>query len=137
LSRRTRGLALVALLLAVPASAGFGIAGPAAGHERTDGSAALDRPSVGDAARSDLGTFLVTCYALRGRTADGGHASLDVVAVDPSVVPLGTRLVIDGVGVRVAADTGRKIRGRHLDVWAPTRDECVRFGAQRLRVWLG
>jgi 3D (Asp-Asp-Asp) domain-containing protein len=51
------------------------------------------------------------------------------------VVPLGTRLVIDKVGTRVAADTGRGIRGRRLDIWEPSVGACTRFGRRQLRVW--
>src|SRR5205823_4062063 len=52
--------------------------------------------------RGGLGTFTITCYALGGSTASGRPASSDVVAVDPRVIPLGTRVLIAGIGVRTA-----------------------------------
>jgi 3D (Asp-Asp-Asp) domain-containing protein len=82
-----------------------------------------------------LGRFEVTCHTGKGVTALGRPSSRETVSVDPRVVPLGTRLVIEGVGTRVAADTGRSIRGRRLDVWEPSAAACTRFGRQRLRVW--
>lgn len=49
--------------------------------------------------------------------------------------PFGTRLYIDQVGPRVAADTGAAITGRRLDIWEPTAAACVKFGRKQLRVW--
>jgi 3D (Asp-Asp-Asp) domain-containing protein len=51
------------------------------------------------------------------------------------VVALGTRLVIEGIGPRLAADTGRSIRGQRLDIWEPSAAACKRFGRRQLRVW--
>jgi 3D (Asp-Asp-Asp) domain-containing protein len=82
-----------------------------------------------------LGSFEVSCHTGKGVTASGRPSSREIVSVDPRVVPLGTRLVIEGVGTRVAADTGRSIRGRRLDIWEPSAAACTRFGRRRLRVW--
>ncbi|MGH9104881.1 MAG: 3D domain-containing protein, partial [Acidimicrobiales bacterium] len=76
--------------------------------------------NVASTARTSLGTFLVTCYDLTGITASGAIAGPESVAVDPSVVPLGTHVYIDGVGARTADDTGGAIIGQHLDIWEPT-----------------
>jgi 3D (Asp-Asp-Asp) domain-containing protein len=51
------------------------------------------------------------------------------------MVPLGTRLVIDKVGTRVAADTGGDIKGRRLDIWEPSMAACTQFGRKQLHVW--
>jgi N-acetylmuramoyl-L-alanine amidase len=82
-----------------------------------------------------LGSFEVTCHTGKGVTASGRPSSRETVSVDPRVVPLGTPLVIEGVGRRVAADTGRSIRGQRLDIWAPSAVACTRFGRRQLRVW--
>ncbi|MBW3669554.1 MAG: 3D domain-containing protein [Actinobacteria bacterium] len=84
----------------------------------------------------DLGVFSATCYALRGTTASGRPAGPDVIAVDRRVIPLGSRVVVEGIGERIAADTGGAIVGRKIDVWKSSSAECNRFGRQNLRVWL-
>ena len=83
----------------------------------------------------ELGVFEVTCHSGKGVTASGRPSSRGTVSVDPQVVPLGTRLVIDEVGTRVAADTGGAIKGRRLDIWEPSVAACTRFGRRQLRVW--
>jgi 3D (Asp-Asp-Asp) domain-containing protein len=82
-----------------------------------------------------LGRFEVSCHTGKGVTASGRPSSRETVSVDPRVVPLGTRLVIEGVGPRVAADTGGAIKGRRLDIWEPSAAACTRFGRRQLRVW--
>jgi 3D (Asp-Asp-Asp) domain-containing protein len=82
-----------------------------------------------------VGVFEVTCHTGPGRTASGRPSSREIVSVDRSVFPFGTRLFIDGVGLRTAADTGPSLRGRRLDIWEPTEAACTEFGRKRLRVW--
>jgi 3D (Asp-Asp-Asp) domain-containing protein len=98
---------------------------------------ALLRPptSTAGARGALLGSFEVTCHTGKGITASGRPSSRETVSVDPRVVPLGTRLVIEGVGTRMAADTGGGIRGQRLDIWEPSAAACTRFGRRQLRVW--
>lgn len=86
---------------------------------------------------TSLGTFVVTCYDLQGRTASGAPTSQITVAVDPRVIPLGTHIYIDGVGTRVAQDTGGAIVGKRLDIWEPTYAQCAAWGVETRQVWLG
>ncbi len=90
-------------------------------------------PSTASGRGADLGVFEVSCYTGKGMTALGNPSSRQTVSVDPRVVPLGTRLMIDKVGARVAADTG--MTGRRLDIWAPSAAVCAKFGRRQLRVW--
>jgi 3D (Asp-Asp-Asp) domain-containing protein len=83
-----------------------------------------------------LGEFVVTCYDLTGRTASGAYTGPSTVAVDPSVIPLGTTIDIAGVGVRVAQDTGGAIKGDRLDIWEPTYADCAQWGVQTRSVTL-
>jgi 3D (Asp-Asp-Asp) domain-containing protein len=83
-----------------------------------------------------LGTFSVTCYTGGGTTASGAPTGLDDVAVDPSVIPLGSRITISGVGPRTALDTGGAIIGNRLDIWEPTTTQCVDWGRRNEQVWL-
>ena len=75
-------------------------------------------------------------YTLRGRTASGLPAGPGVVAVDPSVIPLGTRMVVPGYGDAVAADTGGAIRGAVIDLWFPTRAAALRWGRRTVVITL-
>jgi 3D (Asp-Asp-Asp) domain-containing protein len=93
---------------------------------------------------AQLGTFAITAYThyrnRRGgvnRTATGVYPQVGrTVAVDPRIVPLGTRLHIEGVGERIAEDTGRKIKGKKLDLFLPSVRECRRFGIRKQEVSL-
>jgi 3D (Asp-Asp-Asp) domain-containing protein len=85
---------------------------------------------------ASLGTFLVTCYDLGGTTATGAATGAQTVAVDPSVIPLGSHIYVDGAGARLATDTGGAIIGRRLDIWEPTYAQCAAWGAQDRQVWI-
>jgi 3D (Asp-Asp-Asp) domain-containing protein len=82
-----------------------------------------------------LGVFEVTCHTGKGVTRSGQPTSRRIVSVDPQVIPLGTPLLIDELGRRVAGDTGDAVTGRRLDIWEPSAAACARFGRKRLRVW--
>jgi len=82
----------------------------------------------------DLGEFMATCYDNEGETADGDQAGPGSAAVDPAVIPLGTHLWIEGVGDRVADDTGGAIKGRRIDIWESSASACKEFGVQYLDV---
>ena len=84
------------------------------------------RPAQATGGRSI--TVSSTGYSLPGHTATGIPVGWGVVAVDPSVIPLGTRLTIPGYGEAVAADTGSAIRGATIDLWFPTLAQAQRVG---------
>ncbi len=67
-------------------------------------------------------------YHLHGRTASGIPVRKGVVAVDPLLIPLGTRLLVPGYGRAVAADVGVAIKGRIIDLWMPTDAEARSWG---------
>jgi 3D (Asp-Asp-Asp) domain-containing protein/FtsZ-binding cell division protein ZapB len=71
------------------------------------------------------------------RTAGGYIPTLGVtVAVDRSVIPLGTWLYIEGVGVRRAEDTGTGVRGNWVDVYMGTHEAAARVGRSSTNVWI-
>jgi cystine transport system substrate-binding protein len=83
------------------------------------------------------GTTLVvtaTGYSLAGHTATGLPAGWGVVAVDPSVIPLGTRLTIPGYGEGVAADTGGAVHGASIDLWFPTPAQAMAWGRRTVTI---
>jgi len=69
-----------------------------------------------------------TGYCLKGTTATGLPAGPGIVATDPSVIPLGTRMTIPGYGEGVAADTGGSVRGARIDVWFKSCADAGAFG---------
>jgi 3D (Asp-Asp-Asp) domain-containing protein len=77
-----------------------------------------------------------TGYALSGRTATGVPVGWGIVAVDPSFIPLGTKMTIPGYGEGVAADTGGAVAGAHIDLWFPTRAEALAWGTRTVTITL-
>ncbi len=75
-------------------------------------------------------------YSLPGRTASGLPVGRGIVAVDPTVIPLGTRLYVPGYGEAVAADTGSAIRGNVIDLWFTTTAEAYAWGRRTVVVTL-
>ena len=77
-----------------------------------------------------------TGYALRGRTATGVQTAPGVVAVDPSVIPLGTRLTIPGYGEGIAADTGGAVHGNVIDLWFSSTSQALQWGRRTITITL-
>jgi 3D (Asp-Asp-Asp) domain-containing protein len=75
-----------------------------------------------------------TAYSLTGNTASGLPTARGVCAVDPSVIPLGTRFDVPGYGSCVAADTGSAIIGDRIDVWLPTLALAESWGRQQVTI---
>ena len=84
------------------------------------------------------GTITVTAtgYSLSGQTSTGLPVGFGVVAVDPSVIPLGTRLTIPGYGEGVAADTGGAVSGSTIDLWFPTPADALAWGRRTVTITL-
>jgi 3D (Asp-Asp-Asp) domain-containing protein len=84
------------------------------------------------------GTLTVTStgYVLRGRTSSGVPTAPGVVAVDPSVIPLGTRLTVPGYGEAIAADTGGSVIGNTIDLWFPTLAQAHAWGRRTVTITL-
>jgi 3D (Asp-Asp-Asp) domain-containing protein/peptidoglycan hydrolase CwlO-like protein len=73
-------------------------------------------------------TVLATGYSLPGTTATGLPVGWGVAAVDPSVIPLGSHMIVPGYGEAVAADTGGAIIGDSIDLWFPTVAQALDWG---------
>jgi 3D (Asp-Asp-Asp) domain-containing protein/septal ring factor EnvC (AmiA/AmiB activator) len=101
-------------------------------------SAGAERPVPTAPAPQGAGTLTVTAtaYTLQGTTATGAPVGYGVVAVDPSVIPLGTRMTIPGYGEGVAADTGGAIQGAVIDLWFPTPAAAAGWGRRTVTITL-
>ena len=80
--------------------------------------------------------MVATAYFSRGRTATGLRATKGIAAVDPNVIPLGTKLYIEGYGEALAADIGSSIKGNRIDLCFDSLQECKIFGKRTINVYL-
>ncbi len=83
-----------------------------------------------------------TAYCDKGKTATSISSKVGVVAVDPRVIPLGTRLYIEATdgswsyGVCLAGDTGGLIKGNRVDLFYDSYDECIQFGRRSCNIYV-
>lgn len=82
--------------------------------------------------------LVVKAYAYTGggRTAMGTKARVGEIAVDPSVIPLGTNVYIEGVGARRAEDTGGNIKGNTIDIYMDTQSQCISWGVRYVTIYI-
>jgi len=84
------------------------------------------------------GKYVATAYSVTGITASGEWTHRHVVAADPDILPIGSRVKVTRAGKYsgeyVVADTGAKILGRKLDIYMPSEPECKKFGVKPVRV---
>jgi 3D (Asp-Asp-Asp) domain-containing protein len=91
--------------------------------------------TVAEKVESD--TYTATAYSLRGRTASGTAATQGIIAADPRVLPLGSRVRIDAgsySGEYLVADTGGAVRGKRIDIWTPSTRDAMRFGRRAVKL---
>lgn len=76
-----------------------------------------------------------TAYTWTGqRTKSGTWPAVGTAAVDPKVIPLGTKLYIEGYGPAVALDTGGDIQGQIIDLYMDSYQECIEWGRRQVEV---
>ncbi len=90
---------------------------------------------AGSAMRMVATAYTAHCYGCSGITASGYPAGHGIVAVDPHVIPLGTRLYIPGYGPAIAGDTGGAIRGNRIDLGFNSLHDAVAFGRRVITVY--
>ncbi|WP_373892704.1 LysM peptidoglycan-binding domain-containing protein [Virgibacillus natechei] len=82
--------------------------------------------------------YTASCSGCSGVTATGKNLNEDpyakVIAVDPSVIPLGTEVYVEGYGHAVASDVGGAIKGNKIDVHVPTKDEAYSWGRKTVDI---
>lgn len=87
-------------------------------------------------------TMTATAYTATGnRTATGvwpvrNANGVSTVAVDPNVIPLGTKLYIEGYGYAIAADTGGAIKGNKIDLYMNSNAQCINYGRRTVKVYI-
>jgi 3D (Asp-Asp-Asp) domain-containing protein len=112
--------------------------GPADGKfESDENPATLDQKAEESKPLIAASPYVATAYSLRGRTASGRMVTRGLIAADPSVLPLGSRVRLEHPGYSgeyLVADTGGAIRGRRIDIWTPTSGEAMRFGRRTVKL---
>jgi 3D (Asp-Asp-Asp) domain-containing protein/LysM repeat protein len=84
--------------------------------------------------------YTADCEGCSGITATGKNLKEDpnakVIAVDPNVIPLGTKVFVEGYGEATAADTGGAIKGNKIDVFVPKKEDATNWGSKTVKVKL-
>lgn len=114
-----------------------GAAGGGADGETNPAGAPASAPEPPAAPAAGTSTTLVVdavAYHLPGRTASGLPVGVGVIAVDPTVIPLGTRVDVPGYGPAVAADVGSAIKGNIIDLWMPSTAQALAWGRRTVTI---
>ncbi len=82
--------------------------------------------------------YTANCNGCSGTTATGvnlkANPDAKVIAVDPNVIPLGSKVYVEGYGYATAADTGGAIKGNKIDVFIPSHSEALQWGRKTVNV---
>ena len=86
-------------------------------------------------------TMISTAYAgdtitYMGTTPVRDPDGISTIAVDPSIIPLGSKVYIPGYGLAIASDTGGLIKGNRIDLFLNSKDECINWGVQTVSLYL-
>jgi 3D (Asp-Asp-Asp) domain-containing protein len=103
-------------------------------EELTSGGGSSSGPPPAPPSSGTKMTVSSTGYCLTGTTATGIPVSWGVVAVDPSVIPLGTKMFVPGYGEGVAADTGSAVQGAMIDLWFPSCAQALGWGSKTVTI---
>lgn len=82
--------------------------------------------------------YTISCKGCRGITATGinlkKHPNSKVISVDPRVIPLGSKVYVEGYGYAIAADKGSSVKGNKIDVFYPTLKQCYKWGNKKVKI---
>ncbi|WDF02284.1 3D domain-containing protein [Shouchella hunanensis] len=82
--------------------------------------------------------YTAFCEGCSGVTATGidlrANPNQKVIAVDPNVIPLGSKVYVEGYGEAIAGDTGGAINGNKIDLFMPERQDALNFGRQNVTI---
>ena len=86
-------------------------------------------------------TMVSTAYAgdtitCTGTTPVRDPNGISTIAVDPSIIPLGSKVYIPGYGMAIAADTGGAIKGNKIDLFLNSENDCINWGVQTVSLYI-
>lgn len=97
-----------------------------------------DEKVVGRTFSVEATAYTAYCTGCSGITATGvnlkANPNAKVIAVDPNVIPLGTKVYVEGYGYAVAADTGGAIKGNKIDIHVPTKNQAYSWGRRTVKI---
>ncbi|WP_114795985.1 3D domain-containing protein [Gaiella occulta] len=136
LEERARAAQRASAKLAAAAAAAAARAEPATAVDTTTTSPQPPDPIPAPQPPGGTRTLVVdaVAYHLPGRTASGIPVGIGVIAVDPTVIPLGTRVFVPGYGPAVAADVGTAIKGAIIDLWMPSTARARAWGRRTVTI---
>ncbi|MGE7695522.1 LysM peptidoglycan-binding domain-containing protein [Lysinibacillus sp. NPDC094177] len=86
----------------------------------------------------EASAYTASCEGCSGITATGinlkTNPNAKVISVDPTIIPLGSKVYVEGYGEAIAGDTGGAIKGNRIDVFFPTQQDAINFGVKQLKV---
>lgn len=82
--------------------------------------------------------YTASCEGCSGITKTGinliENPDQKVISVDPNVIPLGSKVYVEGYGEAIAGDTGGAIKGNKIDIFIPTKEEAIQWGRKSVKV---
>lgn len=111
-------------------------------QEPKESTATASAPPASDSASKEIiveaTAYTASCEGCSGITATGinlkENPNAKIISVDPTVIPLGSKVYVEGYGEAIAGDTGRAIKGNKIDVFIPSQQDAINFGVQQLKV---
>jgi 3D (Asp-Asp-Asp) domain-containing protein len=108
----------------------------------TNTNSTVKRASANTAAYKTItvkaSAYTVNCKGCSGITATGlnlkKNPSIKAIAVDPKVIPLGSKVYVEGYGYAIAADKGGRIKGNRIDVFMPSKTKALQWGVKTVKV---
>ena len=84
-----------------------------------------------------MGEFTLVAYYQGNITSTGTRPQVNhTIAVDPRVIPYGSKVYIEGYGTFIAEDCGGGIKGNMIDIYMGSYNECIQFGRRKAKVYI-
>ncbi|CAM3254726.1 G5 and 3D domain-containing protein [Filibacter tadaridae] len=114
------------------------VASASKARKRVTSVSRSNAPSGGKELFMTATAYTAQCNGCSGITATGinlhSNPNLKVIAVDPSIIPLGSKVWVEGYGYAIAGDTGGAIKGKKIDLHMPTKSAAYKFGRKKVKV---
>ncbi|MGD6780686.1 MULTISPECIES: 3D domain-containing protein [Bacillaceae] len=95
-------------------------------------------PEVAQELTMTATAYTASCEGCSGITATGinllENPDMKVISVDPDVIPLGSKVWVEGYGEAIAGDTGGAIKGNKIDIFIPEKQDAINYGVQEVQV---